>query len=254
MEPPESPRPRAAARANAAREMRDRGRGWRSPPAAPAPATSERKPCAAARDAVEAASRWSRRGPGVHWRVALGLPVESTARRCERWATAGVSPGSVRASRAATAGAVVDAGIRCFYCAHCSRFVRLCSRCDRGQVTCGAQCRALRRRAFVRAAGRRYQRTRRGRRLHAARQHRWRERAAKKVTHPRSTRAREAPSFPPRARTPVRAGQEIRPEAQPARALASPLRCDRCGRACAPLVRRRWRSFGPLRRSEEERA
>jgi hypothetical protein len=85
----------------------------------------------------------------------------------------------------------------------------------------------------VRAAGRRYQQTRRGRHRHAARQRRYRERAAKKVTHHRSTPAHETSSLSLRARIPVCAG---------------PLRCDRCGLALAPRVRRRWRSSGPLRR------
>jgi hypothetical protein len=47
---------------------------------------------------------------------------------------------------------VAVAAIRCFYCACCGALVRLCSRCDRGQVTCGVRCRALRRRESLRAA------------------------------------------------------------------------------------------------------
>jgi hypothetical protein len=134
------------------------------------------------------------------------------------------------------AESAVAAAIRCFYCACCGTLVRLCAQCDRGQITCGARCRALRRREGVRAAGRRYQQTRRGRHRHAARQRRYRERAAKKVTHHRSTPEHGTSTLPPRARIPVRGG---------------PLRCDGCGRAVAPLVQRRWRSSRPVRGKEE---
>jgi hypothetical protein len=101
------------------------------------------------------------------------------------------------------------------------------------------RCRALRRRESLRAAGRRYQQTRRGRHRHAARQRRYRERAAKKVTHHRSTPGRATSTLPPRARIPIRAG------AHATRAIPA---CDRCGQVLEPRVRRRWRSSGPLRR------
>ena len=42
-----------------------------------------------------------------------------------------------------------------------------CSRCDRGQQYCGAHCNGLARRESLRAAGRRYQQSRRGRHCHA---------------------------------------------------------------------------------------
>ena len=77
---------------------------------------------------------------------------------------------------------------RLFLCARCRRQVLICSRCDRGQQYCGARCSGLARRESLRAAGRRYQHSRRGRHCHAERQRRYRHRCgedarAQKVTH-----------------------------------------------------------------------
>ena len=77
---------------------------------------------------------------------------------------------------------------RLFLCARCRRQVLICSRCDRGQRYCGARCSGPARRESLRAAGRRYQHSRRGRHCHAERQRRyrrrWREDArVHKVTH-----------------------------------------------------------------------
>jgi len=65
----------------------------------------------------------------------------------------------------------------------CAQVFFLCPRCDRGQWYCGRACATAVRRATLRAAGARYQDTRRGRRQHAARQARYRERSREKVTH-----------------------------------------------------------------------
>jgi len=65
---------------------------------------------------------------------------------------------------------------RMFLCARCRCQGLICSRCDRGQQYCGAECSGLARRESMRAAGRRYQRSRRGRHCHAERQHRYRRR------------------------------------------------------------------------------
>ena len=76
----------------------------------------------------------------------------------------------------------------CFLCARCRRQVLICSRCDRGQQYCGARCSGPARRESLRAAGRRYQHSRRGRHCHAERQRRYRRRCGEdarvqKVTH-----------------------------------------------------------------------
>ena len=61
-------------------------------------------------------------------------------------------------------------------CSRCRRQVFICSRCDRGQQYCGARCSGLARRESLRAAGRRYQQSQRGRHCHAERQRRYRHR------------------------------------------------------------------------------
>ena len=82
---------------------------------------------------------------------------------------------------------VPDAGARCSSArgAHLLRIVPVCppgTCCDRGQQYCGARCSGLARRESLRAAGRRYQQSRRGRHCHrcarrdAERQRRYRRR------------------------------------------------------------------------------
>jgi hypothetical protein len=72
---------------------------------------------------------------------------------------------------------------RLYSCRGCSMSVSLCGRCDRGNIYCAGECAVVSRRESCRRAGARYQRTHRGARRHAARQHRWRERQIEKVTH-----------------------------------------------------------------------
>ena len=63
-----------------------------------------------------------------------------------------------------------------FLCARCRRQVLICSRCDRSQQYFAAGCGDLARRESMRAAGRRYQHSRRGRHCHAERRRRYRRR------------------------------------------------------------------------------
>lgn len=77
----------------------------------------------------------------------------------------------------------MQAAGRLFLCARCRAQVLICGRCDRGQRYCTAECSRTMRRASVRDAGRRYQRTRRGRHLHAARARRYPAARNKIVTH-----------------------------------------------------------------------
>lgn len=60
---------------------------------------------------------------------------------------------------------------RRYLCAGCRTAVLICSRCDRGQRYCTG-CAGEARRRSVRAAGRRYQASLRGRHAHAKRQQR----------------------------------------------------------------------------------
>ena len=71
---------------------------------------------------------------------------------------------------------------RLFLCAHCRAQVLVCSRCDRGQIYCASGCAQAARQSSLRAAGRRYQSSRRGRFAHAERSRRYRRRQHN-VTH-----------------------------------------------------------------------
>ncbi|MDS4055720.1 hypothetical protein, partial [Accumulibacter sp.] len=71
---------------------------------------------------------------------------------------------------------------RLFLCHGCRTQVVVCRRCDRGQIYCAAGCAQAARRACVQEAGRRYQKSRRGRLKHAERNRRYRLRQ-QNVTH-----------------------------------------------------------------------
>jgi hypothetical protein len=71
---------------------------------------------------------------------------------------------------------------RLYNCQRCEVQVRICLRCDHGQIYCAGECARIRRRECLRRAGARYQRTRRGALCHAARQRAWRQRQ-QEVTH-----------------------------------------------------------------------
>jgi hypothetical protein len=88
-------------------------------------------------------------------------------------------------------------------CRACRRAFLVCRPCWRWQVYCSLACSELGYASSVREAGRRYQRTRSGKRKHAKRQREYRRRsrgarrpAQKKVTH-EGTLADEAPVIPP---------------------------------------------------------
>jgi hypothetical protein len=66
--------------------------------------------------------------------------------------------------------APAEASARLFACERCCALVLICSRCDRGQIYCDNGCAEEARRRSVRAAGGRYQATKKGRLAHAARQ------------------------------------------------------------------------------------
>ena len=71
---------------------------------------------------------------------------------------------------------------RLFLCARCRSTVSICSHCDRGQRYCSADCSRQARTCAQRAAGKRYQDSRKGRHAHARRQGQWRARQ-QMVTH-----------------------------------------------------------------------
>jgi hypothetical protein len=80
-------------------------------------------------------------------------------------------------------GAIDSASDRLFNCARCHKQLRVCRRCDHGQRYCPDPCARQARRQCLRAAGRLYQQSFRGRLQHARRQARWRECRRQKVTH-----------------------------------------------------------------------
>jgi len=126
---------------------------------------------------------------------------------------------------------------RLFLCARCRAQVLICSCCDRGQIYCAGSCAHEARHHAQRAAGRRYQASRRGRVNHAARAGRYRARQ-KNVTHqgspppPRddlvSKDAAATASKPAAARDVVVRSRDHGPGLW---------RCHWCGCRCLPLVR-----------------
>jgi hypothetical protein len=71
---------------------------------------------------------------------------------------------------------------RYYHCAACRQPVFICRRCDRGQIYCADGCSEQARKASMRAAGRRYQQSRKGRFNLANRVRHYRQRK-KNVTH-----------------------------------------------------------------------
>lgn len=80
-------------------------------------------------------------------------------------------------------GALQQPTYRLYNCQRCGVQVRICQRCDHGQIYCALECARISRRECLRRAGARYQRTRRGALCHAARQRMWRARQQQAVTH-----------------------------------------------------------------------
>lgn len=72
---------------------------------------------------------------------------------------------------------------RLYQCILCHSQARVCSTCDRGQIYCSTICSSIARKKSLKRAGSRYQNTFNGKRLHAARQSRYRMRLIKIVTH-----------------------------------------------------------------------
>ncbi len=125
----------------------------------------------------------------------------------------------------------METSARLFHCARCGRPARICSRCDRGNRYCGSECARAARADSVRAAGKRYQGGRRGRRHHAERQRRWRRRRAKKVTHQGSHPSPTSDLLSPQSREHPDGGASA-PETRG----DSPV-CEFCGRPCSDLLR-----------------
>lgn len=115
---------------------------------------------------------------------------------------------------------------RLYNCARCQCQAVICSHCDRGNIYCNKQCAGITRKASLRAAGRRYQRTRRGRFKHAERQRRYRTKS-KKVTHQGSQESVPNDPLPPRSET-TESVAVIEHEG---------IRCHFCARLCSAFLR-----------------
>lgn len=125
----------------------------------------------------------------------------------------------------------MEATARLYLCARCRRQVVICSHCDRGQRYCGGGCARVARAESLRAAGQRYQETRRGRHCHAERQRRYRQHQGEKVTHQGSPVADADGSLPDSpCRPPTVPGVSVPP------AVGSMI-CHFCARVCAVWVR-----------------
>jgi hypothetical protein len=111
---------------------------------------------------------------------------------------------------------------RLFVCERCRRYVVVCARCDRGQRYCGRVCSQDARRENQRASNARYQATARGRRLHTARQARYRERRRQRLSSGSVTE--QGRRRPPSA--------SLRPWRRP-----SSRRCPACGAPQTPFLR-----------------
>ena len=123
---------------------------------------------------------------------------------------------------------------RLFLCAGCRAQSVICSCCDRGQIYCAGDCAGRARRHAQRAAGRRYQTSRRGRLAHADRTRRYRARC-KKVTHHGSPEPLPDDLLP--AASPAIASDAEIPEERPRHTTSH---CHWCGRRCPEFVRREF--------------
>lgn len=119
---------------------------------------------------------------------------------------------------------------RLFNCARCHRQVKICRRCDRGNIYCGAQCSQPARSESLSAAGWRYQRSRRGRFKHAERQRRYRSRW-RKVTHQGSMPSPLDDLLSPESKV---TGTHNGPVPV---VRAQGMHCYFCKRLCSPFVR-----------------
>ena len=122
---------------------------------------------------------------------------------------------------------------RRFVCDGCRLVLYICSWCDRGQRYCSRRCREAARRQTLLSAGRRYQQTRRGRRLHASRQQAYRERQRKKVTHHPCRPPGESARVAACVREPTIRHQRVVLDSLRSREL----RCGVCGHPCERVIR-----------------
>jgi hypothetical protein len=136
----------------------------------------------------------------------------------------------------------MQSSARLFNCARCRCQVVICSHCDRGNIYCGKRCSQSARSQSQREAGRRYQRTYRGRFAHAARQRRYRQRRRAKVTHQGSPPDVADETLPAESRASAQPTSE-----EPVAVPAAGIRCHLCGRVCSRFLRQSFLRWRPTR-------
>ena len=120
---------------------------------------------------------------------------------------------------------------RLFLCARCRKQVCICSDCDRGQQYCCEDCALAARCLSLKAAGRRYQSTHRGRAKHAERMRRYRAKE-QIVTH------HSSPTPAPDALLLLCLGVIVATAiAVPAVSAGRARCCHLCGRPCSVFMR-----------------
>lgn len=144
----------------------------------------------------------------------------------------------------------LESRYRLYNCQRCHGQVRICSRCDRGQVYCRSGCAQMARQASVRRAGRRYQQSRRGAHRHAARQAAYRQRQREKVTHHGFPPSRGSATVPlamaREARRSIKREDGHREDVVQSSSAGrhtdprGTVRCDACGGVCLPFARRSY--------------
>lgn len=112
-------------------------------------------------------------------------------------------------------------------CARCRAAFLICRRCDRGQRYCSSPCATVARRDARRRSNRRYQNTRRGRLLHARRQHHFRLRRQKVTDQGSRSILRRAVLAPVLAASVLQAHKPS----------PASLYCHYCGVRCSEYVR-----------------
>jgi hypothetical protein len=146
-------------------------------------------------------------------------------------------------------------------CAWCNRIFHVCRRCDRGQIYCQRRCRRLGRQRSQSRARRRHQATPEGRRDHADRQRRYRERKKKNVTEQGSNAVDASGTITPAGSPPPKEGasesgaedrdaNNPKPNSPGPRppAPGSGVRCCVCGRSSV-YVRFGWLQHHSRRKS-----
>ena len=131
---------------------------------------------------------------------------------------------------------------RFFLCACCHQQTVICSTCDHGQIYCSSACAKSMRRACLRDAGQRYQRSERGRVSHAQRMARYRARSASKAQAVAEVTHQGSVSQPDTAALTIQVPKSPAPR-PPFHTYPrnKPWRCQVCQCACADFVR-----LGPL--------